>query len=55
MKYPSDIQSFESIVGSISTFVLIYFCVKMHKFARAKIMAQIKKDHYDDIFESTKI
>ena len=31
-------------VGSISTFVLIYFCIKMHKFARAKILAQIERD-----------
>ena len=31
-------------VGSISTFVLIYFCIKMHKFAKAKILAQIEKD-----------
>lgn len=31
-------------VGSISTLVLIYFCIKMHKFAKAKILAQIEKD-----------
>ena len=31
-------------ISSISTFVLIYFCVKMHKFARTKIMAQIERD-----------
>ena len=31
-------------IGSISTFVLIYFCVKMHKFARTKIIAQIERD-----------
>ena len=31
-------------VGSISTLVLIFFCVKMHKFARNKIMAQIERD-----------
>ena len=31
-------------VGSISTFVLIYFCVKMHKFAKEKIVAQIERD-----------
>ena len=30
--------------GCISTFVLIYFCVKMHKFARTKIVAQIERD-----------
>lgn len=31
-------------IGSISTFVLIYFCIKMHKFAKAKILAQIERD-----------
>lgn len=31
-------------VGSISTLVLIYFCVKMHKFARTKMLAQIERD-----------
>lgn len=31
-------------LGGISTFVLIYFCVKMHKFARTKMLAQIKRD-----------
>lgn len=31
-------------VGSISTFVLIYFCIKMHKFAKTKILAQIERD-----------
>ena len=31
-------------VGSICTFVLIYFCVKMHKFAKEKIIAQIERD-----------
>lgn len=31
-------------IGGISTFVLIYFCIKMHKFARTKIVAQIEKD-----------
>ena len=31
-------------IGSISTFALIYFCVKMHKFAIKKIVAQIERD-----------
>ena len=31
-------------IGGVSTFVLIYFCIKMHKFARTKIVAQIEKD-----------
>ena len=32
-------------VGGVSFFVLIYFCVKMHKYAKTKIVAQIKKDN----------
>lgn len=35
-------------VGGLSTFVLLYFCVKMHKFAKTKIMAQIKRDITDN-------
>lgn len=31
-------------IGGLSTFVLIYFCIKMHKFARTKIVAQIERD-----------
>jgi hypothetical protein len=31
-------------IGGISTFVLIYFCVKMHKYARTRILAQIERD-----------
>lgn len=36
-----------AVVGGISIFVLIYFCIKMHKFARTKIMAQIEADKND--------
>ena len=38
-------------VGGISFFILIYFCVKMHKFAKAKIGAQIEKDR--EFYETT--
>lgn len=31
-------------IGGLSFFVLIYFCVKMHKYARTKIVAQIERD-----------
>ena len=34
-------------IGSISFFVLIYFCIKMHKFARTKIVAHIERDRED--------
>ena len=42
-------------IGGISMFILLYFCIKMHKFAKKKIVSQIDKDHYNDFFESTKI
>ena len=31
-------------IGGLSFFILIYFCVKMHKFAKTKILAQIERD-----------
>jgi hypothetical protein len=31
-------------VGGISAFVLIYFCVKLHKAANKKVLAQIERD-----------
>ena len=31
-------------IGGFSTALLVYFCVKMHKFARKRMMAQISKD-----------
>ena len=36
-------------IGSISTLVLVYFCVKMHKYASTKIMAQIERDRNERI------
>ena len=32
------------VIGGLSFFVLIYFCVKMHKVARNKVLAMIEKD-----------
>ena len=32
------------VLGGISFFVLVYFCIKMHKLAKAKIVEQIKRD-----------
>ena len=32
------------VIGGISFFVLIYFCVKMHKVAKAKMLALVEKD-----------
>ena len=32
------------VVGGISFFVLIYFCIKMHKVAKTKVLALIDKD-----------
>ena len=33
-------------IGGLSFFVLIWFCVKMHKFAKTKIVAQIERDKF---------
>lgn len=33
-------------IGGLSFFVLIWFCVKMHKFAKEKIIAQIERDKF---------
>lgn len=38
----------DETVGGICFFVLIYFCVKIHKVAKAKIVAQIEKDTYNN-------
>lgn len=52
-----DAIAFSSMVnpyiGSISTFALIYFCIKMHKFAKTKIVAQLQKDEESNIFNRT--
>ena len=34
----------DSYIGGLCFIVLIFFCVKMHKVAKAKIMAQIERD-----------
>lgn len=31
-------------IGGLSSFILIWFCIKLHKFAKTKIVAQLKKD-----------
>lgn len=31
-------------IGGISFFLLIFFCIKMHKFSKKKMMAQIERD-----------
>ena len=36
-------------IGGLSSFVLIYFCVKVHKVAKSKIVAQIERDKRDNI------
>lgn len=35
----------DPIVGGICAFGLIYFCIRMHKFAYKKVLAQISKDN----------
>lgn len=34
-------------IGGVSFIVLIYFCIRMHKYARTKMLAQIKRDKND--------
>ncbi|MBR1548481.1 MAG: PrsW family intramembrane metalloprotease [Prevotella sp.] len=34
-------------IGGISSFALIYFCIRIHKYARTKIVAQIERDRSD--------
>ena len=36
-------------LGTIGFFLLVYFCARMHKFARKKMMAQLEKDRYQDV------
>ena len=33
------------VIGGLSFFVLIYFCVKMHKVAKAKVLTLVEKDN----------
>lgn len=33
-------------IGGLSFVILIYFCIKMHKFAKKKIVAQIERDNF---------
>ena len=44
-----DAIAFSGIVspylGGLSTIVLIYFCVKMHKFAKSKVLALVERDN----------
>ena len=40
-KNPYFDEHFDGIVG---TFLLIYFCIKLHRYARARIMEQIGRD-----------
>ena len=32
------------VLGGISFFVLVYFCVKLHKESQQKILAQLQRD-----------
>ena len=36
--------SVNQYVGGISAFVLIYFCIRLHKFAWRKVIAQVERD-----------
>lgn len=39
-------------IGGACFFVLIYFCIKMHKVAKGKVLALVDKDRYHDNYES---
>ena len=39
------------VVGGLSFFVLIYFCVKMHKVAKGKVLALVAKDENNNQYE----
>lgn len=41
----------EPVLGGISFIVLIFFCIKMHKNARQKIIAQVERDRKDNFYE----
>lgn len=38
------------VVGGVSSYLLIYFCIKMHKFAKQKMLAQIERDASEQNF-----
>jgi len=40
----------EPVLGGISFIVLIFFCIKMHKNARQKIIAQVERDRKDHFY-----
>jgi len=41
----------DPVLGGISFIVLIFFCIKMHKNARQKIIAQVELDRRERLFE----
>jgi RsiW-degrading membrane proteinase PrsW (M82 family) len=43
----------DASIGALAAFALIYFCVKMHKFAKKKIVAQIEKDRNSYSYDKT--
>ena len=40
-------------IGGLSFFVLIYFCVKMHKFAKSKVLALLQKDEQNNAYSDS--
>ena len=43
----------DKVVGGISFLVLIFFCIKLHKAARSKVVAQIERDKQDGTISKT--
>ena len=42
-------------IGGLSFFVLIYFCVKMHKFAKSKVLALLQKDENKNAYSDSTV
>ena len=45
--------SVEPVLGGISFIVLVYFCIKLHRNARQKMIAQVELDRRDNMFADT--
>ena len=39
----------DPVIGSVAFIALVWFCVKIHKLANRKVMAQLRKDE-DEVF-----
>ena len=42
-------------IGGLSFFVLIYFCVKMHKYAKSKVLTLLQKDEQNNAYSDSTV